>query len=399
VISSPVLGRISQTWMIVLARRIARPDGSFGGIVLAPVALDHFKEFFSAIDIGRGGTIHLLDDNFRVLARQTTGDEGVAGDDEVVRGLREQVDAGRLIGTFDVASSGGIAPGTISFRKVSDYPLYVVVGLSSDHYLARWRIEAFQLLTLTALFVLTTVVLARMFHQVWRHRIMARERVAQLRLLAMELSTAEERERRAIAQELHDDLGQTLAIAKLKLSALEMSERTGLDDASAQGIKEAEAMIDQASRSVRSLSLQLSPPVLHQFGLVPALEWLADELRRSHGLSVRIHDDGKPKVMGEVVSNTLFRAVRELLINVSRHAKVEAAEVTSVIDDGKLVLTVADAGSGFDTTEVPAPSSSGGYGLFSVRERISFIGGDMQIDSRPGDGTVVVLTLPHEEAS
>ena len=228
---------------------------------------------------------------------------------------------------------------------------------------------------------------------------MVAERTDQLRALTMELAKVEERERRAIAQDLHDDLGQILAVVKIKLRSLEMLDRYQGDGDSKQQVEEIGVMVDQANRALRSLSTQLSPPVLSQFGLVPALEWLAEEMQRSNGLNVRIHDDGKFLLLDETLRSSLFRTVRELLINVSKHARTDAAEVSVFVDGDKLVISVEDAGIGFDARQRLRPSVDGGYGLFSVRERLNAIGGEMQIDSRPGDGTVVVLTLPLDAMS
>ena len=147
---------------------------------------------------------------------------------------------------------------------------------------------------------------------------------------------------------------------------------------------------------MRSLSLQLSPPVLHQFGLVPALGWLAEELQRAYDLSIQVSDDGKSKPLSTESCNMLFRIVRELLINVHKHAKVRKAVVDISVVEECLILSVTDDGLGFDARKDIAPSVQGGYGLFSIRERISYIGGEMHIDSSPGDGTVVVLSLPLE---
>lgn len=223
------------------------------------------------------------------------------------------------------------------------------------------------------------------------------ERTVRLRDLSIELATTEERERNAIAQELHDGLGQTLSIAKLKLSALAYPDEV---DAGLcllkQQIEETETLIDHANQAVRSLSLQLSPPLLHQLGLMPALEWLADELRQFHGLHVELRDDGVPRKLDETLLHVVFRAARELLINVAKHAQVASAEIAATEQDGCLVLSVTDDGIGFDARAVAMskPTARGGYGLFSVRERINFLGGDIQIDSTPGDGTVAVLTVP-----
>ena len=153
-------------------------------------------------------------------------------------------------------------------------------------------------------------------------------------------------------------------------------------------------MIDRSSQSVRSLSTQLSPPVLYQLGLGPALEWLAEEIQRNYGLLVTLHlADMAP--LDETLGNTLFRIVRELLINIWKHAKVDSASVVVSVDplSGQLELSVSDDGVGFDVTQALEPSAKNSYGLFSIRQRLGFIGGSMFIDSAPGAGTTVMLTL------
>ena len=220
------------------------------------------------------------------------------------------------------------------------------------------------------------------------------ERTNQLRSMSMELSKAEERERRAIAQDLHDDLGQILAVAKLKLTSLEVPVEDELAARLIPQFKEIGTLVDRANRSVRSLSMQLSPPALDQFGLVPALEWLSEEMERTYSLKVAIHDDRKPKLLDETLSRALFRTVRELLINVSKHARVVRAEVSVMVEEDRLVVTVSDEGVGFDASQRLMPSTQGGFGLFSISERLRSIGGEMQIDSSLGRGTLVVLTLP-----
>ncbi|HLA33847.1 MAG TPA: PAS domain-containing protein [Rhodocyclaceae bacterium] len=220
------------------------------------------------------------------------------------------------------------------------------------------------------------------------------DRTRQLHAMAMELSMTEDRERRTIAQELHDDLCQILAVAKLKLTALELPEACEPRRESTQPLKEIEELLDKASNSVRSLSLQLSPPLLHQFGLISALEWLAEEMQKLHGLTVRVYGDETSLPSNDALNGSLFRIVRELLNNVVKHAGVGEADVSITLEEEHLVVTVADAGQGFDAHHELAPSAQGGYGLFSVRERIGFIGGKMHIDSRLGEGTVVEMSIP-----
>ncbi len=221
------------------------------------------------------------------------------------------------------------------------------------------------------------------------------DRTAELRSLAMELLAAETRERREIAGDLHDDLGQNLAVAKLKLSALALpdEDRDFCRHCRLQ-LNEVEAMIDRSGRSVRSHCTQLSPPVLSHFGLGPALEWLAEEMERIYGLCVRMHL-GEIAPLDETTNSALYRIVRELLINVWKHADVSGATVTlsTHAASGGMVVSVADAGVGFDAGQTLQPSAKHSYGLFSIKQRIDFIGGVMRIESQPGKGTVVTLTI------
>ena len=228
------------------------------------------------------------------------------------------------------------------------------------------------------------------------HQQALREHTGKLRALAAALALAEERERRALAQDLHDDLGQMVALIKLKAAAMAALK---LPPAQRQAFRECMAAVDETHRKLRAMTFQLSPPMLHDMGLIPALDWLADEIRHVYKLQVTLHDDGQPKPLDPSVSATLFRAVRELLINVAKHARVQTASVhvnIETVHDGgeKLNITVSDAGTGFNPDAVPPHNGSSGFGLLSVRERISYLGGAMKIISNPGDGTTVMLSMP-----
>lgn len=220
-----------------------------------------------------------------------------------------------------------------------------------------------------------------------------RKRTTRLRTLIAELALTEERERRMLARELHDDLGQVLAIVKIRLTSLEGCERRGsLKDS----LKTIEELVDQANRSVRALMLQLSPPILQTLGLVPALEWLAEEMERLYGLAVRIDYDGEFPAIEEPARTTVFRAIRELLINVAKHANIDAAEVyCHPTDEAHVAVSVTDQGQGFDYQKVlTKPAGDSGFGLISVRERIEFIGGEMTVDTMRGYGTTISIAFP-----
>jgi signal transduction histidine kinase len=216
------------------------------------------------------------------------------------------------------------------------------------------------------------------------------ERAKQLRSFAFELTRAEENERQAIARDLHDDLGQLLSVIKLKLGKL----RSTVEQPEVQRVlSEASELIGRGERSVRSLAAQLSPAVLYELGLEPALEWLAEEMRNSYGLSVELSDDGVAKPLGQSARAIVYRAIRELLINVAKHAGAAKARLATHRAGDSLVATISDAGAGFDPAEA-ASRPRRGLGLNSVRERLSFIGGTFEITSASGHGTRVTLTAP-----
>lgn len=215
------------------------------------------------------------------------------------------------------------------------------------------------------------------------------QRTRELRLLAAELDAAENRERRQLARDLHDDLGQTLAAARIHLAALELSPGADARLAAAR-IGE---LIDRANRSTRSLAAQLAPPMLYDLGLTEALEWLGEEIERTYGLKVQVVDDGLPKPLSQESRSILYRATRELLINAAKHARAESTDVEIERRGDEIVVRVADAGVGFDPAVLSVARGSG-LGLLSVRERLSFIGGSADVRSIPGDGTVATLVAP-----
>lgn len=225
------------------------------------------------------------------------------------------------------------------------------------------------------------------------------ERTAELRQVAAALAEAEERERRALAQDLHDEVGQLLAVIGIKLAGCEPLRMNAKVRAA---VEEVARLVEQANASLRSLSFHLAPPVLYELGLTAALEWLADEMRRQFGLKVNIVDDGLPKPLHLPARAIAFRAVRELLINVTRHAGVDVAEIVTLRrEPDELVITVSDAGKGFDYSQhrtIAQARRSGGFGLIGLHERLAHIGARMHVESIPGDGARITLTIPMQLA-
>jgi two-component system, chemotaxis family, CheB/CheR fusion protein len=215
-----------------------------------------------------------------------------------------------------------------------------------------------------------------------------RERTEEIGRLARELALAELRERQSIARDLHDGLGQELNAASIKLDAL----RSARGSRDARALDEIATLLEGVVREMRSLTAQLNPPVLEQLGLVPALEWLGEEMRRNYALEVALDDDDAPKPLDSVTASILFRAVRELLINVARHAKVNLARITVIRTGDQLIVTVSDQGGGFDSGSKNI--SSTGLGLATLRERVAYVGGSFRIRTEPNRGTTATLQAP-----
>ena len=155
--------------------------------------------------------------------------------------------------------------------------------------------------------------------------------------------------------------------------------------------------LQEAITYTRSVMADLRPDVLDEHDLAAALGWAAERMAR-HGLKVEVVDDGKPKPLHEELLGFLFQAVRELLWNVVKHARTTDAVVTIERADGDVRVTVEDVGVGFDSSKKTAPTEEGGFGLFSIVERIDLFGGKFAIRSGRRKGTIVTLTVPVSHA-
>jgi signal transduction histidine kinase len=214
----------------------------------------------------------------------------------------------------------------------------------------------------------------------------------QLRTLASQLTLAEQHERLRIATQLHDSVAQSLAMTKMKLSAI---RQLPLPEEVVPQIEELKKLIEKTIQSTRSLSFDLSPPILHDLGLEAALEWLAEKIEQEHSIRVQFEDDESEKPMDENLSSLLFTMVRELIINVVKHAHSAEARISIWREGNQIQIEVQDQGVGFELpANVLEAGSSGGFGLFSIRERLRHFGGRLAIQSTPGSGTLVRLTAP-----
>jgi PAS domain S-box-containing protein len=214
----------------------------------------------------------------------------------------------------------------------------------------------------------------------------------QLRALTSEMLLVEERERRRIASELHDQIGQNLALCKLKVAALE--NNLG-DDALKGELAVVRRLLECSIQDARSLIFDLSPPVLYELGFVAALEWLTERIQEQFHIPVEFENRLRDPELKNDQQVILFQVVRELLINMGKHSRASKAKIILSHEEPFLKIQVNDDGVGFDASLIFAPrEQNGGFGFFSMRERLNYLGGDLEARSRPGKGSQIILKVP-----
>jgi PAS domain S-box-containing protein len=217
----------------------------------------------------------------------------------------------------------------------------------------------------------------------------------QLRSLASQLSKAEERERRRLGTELHDNLGQLLAVCKMQIEDLSREDKPH-DQRSIDNLKD---LMDKAIKYARNLMAELKPPPsINKGNFEDLVNWVAKKMER-YNLDVTIENVGRPKPLNEEIQTILMQCVREVLFNVVKHANVKQANVTLAESDEQVQVTVEDRGKGFNPNEMKQASTTvedNHFGLFNINERMDLLGGDMEIQSEPEKGTKITLYAPLE---
>lgn len=278
---------------------------------------------------------------------------------------------GRLIGTLSF--------GTLSRPSFTADEAALMKSIADQVAVALQRLQ-----TEKALFQLN----ATLAQQVAERTELAEARARQLQALAVELIEAEENERREFAHLLHDDLQQLLAAAKLQLQGV--SEHLPSEPV----LKKVEQILAESIAKSRRLSHQLSPPVLHHAGLFESLQWLSGEMYRQFDLVVEMEDNLDGPLENIPLKRFVFRAVQELLFNTVKHAGVKTARVLLAGTQSELSVTISDQGRGFDAGALDYGPERPGFGLLSIRERASYMGGCLTIDSTPGRGSCFTLRVP-----
>jgi PAS domain S-box-containing protein len=224
----------------------------------------------------------------------------------------------------------------------------------------------------------------------------AEEKIAnyqrQLQSLTSELSLIEERERRRIATDLHDHVGQVLILIGMKID--ELHEKVSLT-ACKPIVKDIRKLIGQTMKCIRSLMFELSPPILYDLGLEEAIEWLAEHYSKEHDINIQVTRDKQPKPLKNEGNIMLFQAVRELLSNIVKHSKATSVKIDIQRACNDIRITVEDNGIGFETNLIDHNQHKlKGFGLFNIYERLEYYGGSMMIESDETQGTKITLLTP-----
>lgn len=223
----------------------------------------------------------------------------------------------------------------------------------------------------------------------------AERRAEQLRSLSSQLTQVEQRERRRLAEILHDHLQQLLVGVSLQVSSLR--QRSVHHEKLHRSLTQLEALMREAIDATRSLSVELSPPILYDGGLALALEWLGRRMQAQHGLHVEVDADPGANPTADEISVLLFHNVRELLFNVVKHAGVREARLSMApAPHDRILIVVDDKGAGFDPTAISDDQAGTGLGLFGIQERLEMLGGNLEIETAAGLGTRVHLDAPRE---
>ena len=207
----------------------------------------------------------------------------------------------------------------------------------------------------------------------------------QLRILTQNLVQAHEDERKSLARELHDQIGQMLTAIQMVFASIELGRGN-----TTRHIEDGKSLTERTVAAVRNISMGLRPSILDDFGLGPAIEWQTREFSKRSGVGVQLQMDGSLNNLAETRVICLYRVVQEALTNCARHANAKNVRINLHVGAGTISLTIEDDGKGFDPDSLPKR----GLGLFGMQERVRELGGTVSVVAQPGKGTMVKIEVP-----
>jgi two-component system sensor histidine kinase UhpB len=215
----------------------------------------------------------------------------------------------------------------------------------------------------------------------------------QLRALTKRLSEAEEKERQRIARELHDQVGQNLTALGINLNMLRDQLYGQLTSETDARFNDSIGLLEETTRRIRDVMADLRPSVLDDYGLIAAIRWYSDQFSKRTGLNIAVHGEELIPRLPSEAEITLFRITQEVLTNVAKHAMAENVTVTLKEVFRAISLIIVDDGVGFDPALLRRSSDKNGWGILNIQERAESIGGKLTVESRPGEGTAVIIEM------
>lgn len=429
VVSEVVYARVSKIWGTMVARRVDLPDGSFGGTLGANLGLkESFSNFYSTLSLGNDSTVSLRDPENRLLVRYPIAENKLGTQLTTDGPINKRLAAGDAEGVVVTTSTIDNRERVFGFRKLANYPIYAIVGLSLEEGLSVWTQTRNN-----AIFAALLVILAGVFiTSALRRKERAEEELrdlnetleARVRERSNELSSANrrleaeveerkraetsavdhadrlarfthrtvnvlEQERRRLARELHDRVVSNLTAIGLNLknveSQLSGEELTRFGNA----LSDCAGLTADSSASARDICSDLHPAILDYMGLVPALKDLGEKFHQRTNIAVAVSGTDVGQRLSAEREIALFRIAQEALVNCAKHSRARTVAIRLDQYPQRIELTIKDDGVGFVADQLRAP----GLGLLSMQERAQAVGGSCRIDSASGEGTQVIVEL------
>jgi signal transduction histidine kinase len=391
------LGRLTGKMQYRLARPLFK-NGVFDGVVMLTLLPEHITNFYRNTSLGPRSTVTMLTQD-KLIARQPSISPEKY--DRLSSRLDEHHSAMDAAPAQQHHRSGSVSPldgisRDIFYKKLADYPVTLVIGIAEqdrDDVLAELRRN---LILLAATFSLFSMLVCSL---VWRllnknrclvtAEIVSRQSLAQLRRLSEHILTVKERERKRIAQDIHDDLGQNLLVLKMDATAL-WASLDGMHLALGQRVSLLLANINATIQSVKSIINDLHPATL-QLGLLAGMEWQLMQFMRTSGIDCQLVATGGDDLgLGEESVSAVFRIFQESLTNIARHAEATKVEVTLLRDARGVSMTIKDNGKGLEPGYRRKPNS---FGLMGIKERAHALDAEFAIKSSPENGTVLTIFI------
>ena len=337
-------------------------------------------------------------------------DVGFAGDDQSSSSTSKErllFDSTQLIETSS-AQSGADDPDSAFTHLL---PMEIGGRIWEVHFSARkdaiiGRVDALLPWLALAGGLLSSVLLFGMFYSMASSRSRAveianeitrdlRDSTEQLQAMSRQLVDAQESERRQISRELHDRVGQNLTALSINLDILKTQMAGNGNEAFSSRLNDAASLLEATTGAIENVMSELRPPMLDDYGLLPALQWYANEFSSRTGIQVSVDGDEGMERPTQAIEIALFRIMQEALNNAAKHAHARSIRITLERSSARFMMTVSDDGVGLDTALIPPGRRRPGLGMITMRERAQAVGGQFEIEATAGRGTRVVVRIPH----